>query len=71
MRTLSDSQIEKLWIKRSKLLDKLTFYIYKMDYSNWNTRNYTPHRKRCLKTIHKINNILIKELDIDTRYIVL
>jgi hypothetical protein len=56
--------IDNLFKKREKLLERLSFY---NDPPMFNTCNYEPHKKRIRKQLWKITDILCLELNIDKK----
>lgn len=58
--------MEKIIAKRDKALERLQYYYLKMD-NVWNTRNYNSHIKRNLARVHKLNEIIYKELNVDRK----
>lgn len=62
---MKKEDIEKIFKKREKLLNKLAYY---NDPPMLNTKNYEPHKKRIRKQLWKIADILHKELDGDKKF---
>lgn len=59
---MTKQQIDKLFKKREKLIERLAFY---NDPPMFSLRNFEPHKKRTLKRLHEIADILHKELNVD------
>lgn len=62
---MEKEKIDKLLEKREILLEKLSMY---NNTSMFDCRNYEPHKKRARKSLHKIADILYKELNIDEKF---
>jgi len=61
---MTDKEIDKLFDKREKILEKLSYWNNPPMFS---TQNYEPHKKRARKRLHEIAEILHKELNVDKK----
>lgn len=62
---MKKKDIENLFKKREKLIEKLAYY---NNPAMFDTRNYEPHKKHIRKRLCEIADILHRELDVDKRY---
>ncbi len=62
---MKPEDIIKLLKTRSELISRLSFY---NNPPMFNIRNYESYKKRILKRLHKISDILHKELNVDKAY---
>lgn len=63
---MTQRDIDLLWIKKEKLHSKLEIY-QTLSNGIFNTKNYSKHIERAVIAIHKVNDILYKECNIDRK----